>query len=99
MAVTTRSIVHSTVGLATQGGLVLVSLVCCALQFWAGRRIGRRYNDAITAGQALGQKNTVFIIWLGYTFFTPVTAVIGGFYSIWHNIVNTRQLYRANHRH
>lgn len=97
MAVTTRSIVHSTVGLATQGGLVLVSLVCCALQFWAGRRIGRRYNDAITAGQALGQKNTVFIIWLGYTFFTPVTAVIGGFYSIWHNLVNTWQLYRHDH--
>ncbi|MDE7160263.1 MAG: bile acid:sodium symporter [Muribaculaceae bacterium] len=98
MTVTTRSIVHSTVGLATQGGLVGVSLVCCALQFWLGRKIGRRYGDAITAGQALGQKNTVFIIWLGYTFFTPVTAVIGGFYSIWHNLVNTWQLYRHDHR-
>ncbi len=99
LTMTTRSFVHSHVGAATQLGLVLVSLVCCLLQFWLGRRIGRRYDDAITAGQALGQKNTVFIIWLGYTFFTPVTAVIGGFYSIWHNIVNTRQLYRANHRH
>lgn len=99
MAVTTRSIVHSTVGPATQGGLVAVSLVCCAIQFWLGRRIGRHYDDAITAGQALGQKNTVFVIWLGYTFFTPVTAVIGGFYSIWHNLVNTWQLYRHDHPH
>lgn len=98
LSMTTRSIVHSTVGLGTQLGLVVVSLICCALQFWLGRSIGMRYNDMITAGQALGQKNTVFIIWLGYTFFTPVTAVIGGFYSIWHNLVNTWQLRRANHR-
>lgn len=92
-AVTTRSIVHSPVAVSTQLWLVVVSLVCCALQFLVGRKIGARYADRITAGQALGQKNTVLAIWLGYTFFTPVTAVVGGFYSIWHNIVNSRQLY------
>ena len=48
-------------------------------------------------GQALGQKNTVFAIWFAYTFMTPVTAIAGGFYSVWHNIVNTWQLYRKNH--
>ncbi len=96
LSMTTRSIVHSTVSLGTQLGLVVVSLVCCALQFRLGRRIGLHYDDMITAGQALGQKNTVFIIWLGYTFFTPVTAVIGGFYSIWHNLVNTVQLKRMH---
>lgn len=94
LAVTTRSIVHSTVTLSTQLWLVAVSLLCCALQFRLGHIIGSRYGDRITAGQALGQKNTVFAIWMGYTFFTPITAVAGGFYSIWHNIVNSRQLYR-----
>lgn len=64
-------------------------------QFYFGRRIGRRYGDTITAGQSLGQKNTVLAIWMGYTFFTPVTAIAGGFYSIWHNLVNSYQLYRA----
>jgi BASS family bile acid:Na+ symporter len=49
----------------------------------------------ITAGQALGQKNTVFAIWMAYTFMTPETAIIGGFYSIWHNIYNSRQLRRS----
>ena len=48
----------------------------------------------LTAGQALGQKNTVFAIWMGYTFMDPVTSVAGGFYSIWHNCFNTWQLYR-----
>ena len=54
---------------------------------------GRRMRK-ITAGQSLGQKNIVFAIWLGYTFFAPETAIIGGFYSIWHNIYNSWQLRR-----
>ncbi|MDD6943968.1 MAG: transporter, partial [Muribaculaceae bacterium] len=62
-----------------------------------GRKIGDRYNDTITAGQAFGQKNTVLAIWMGYTFFTPITSIVGGFYSIWHNIVNSYQLYRHEH--
>lgn len=94
LAVTARSIAHSTVPLSVQAWLMAVSLACCAFQFWAGRKIGGIYDDKISAGQALGQKNTVFAIWLGYTFFTPVTSIAGGFYSIWHNVVNSWQLYR-----
>ena len=45
-------------------------------------------------GKPLGQKNTVFAIWMGYTFMTPVTSVAGGFYSVWHNIYNSYQLYQ-----
>lgn len=48
----------------------------------------------VTAGQALGQKNTIFSIWMAYTFMTPETAIIGGLYSIWHNVYNSFQLYR-----
>lgn len=51
-----------------------------------------------TAGQSLGQKNTVFAIWLGYTFMTPETAIVGGLYSIWHNLFNSWQLYRHEHQ-
>lgn len=51
-------------------------------------------NREITAGQSLGQKNTVFGIWMGYTFLDPVTSLAGGFYSIWHNLYNTWQLRR-----
>ncbi len=50
----------------------------------------------VTAGQSLGQKNTVFAIWMGYTFMTPETAIVGGLYSIWHNLYNSWQLYRNN---
>ncbi len=94
--VTTRYIVHSNVSVLTQLWLVAISLISCLLQFYLGRKIGAAYNDKMTSGQSLGQKNTVLAIWLGYTFFSPITSVVGGFYSIWHNIVNSYQLYVHN---
>lgn len=87
IAVTIRSIVHSSISVWYMVGLAAVSALCCALQFHYGRKIGAHYDDTVTAGQALGQKNTVFAIWMGYTFFDPVTAIVGGFYSVCHNLV------------
>ncbi|MCQ2116019.1 MAG: transporter, partial [Bacteroidales bacterium] len=91
---TTRSLVHSGTTLPILTAMGLATLLTCILQFALGKKIGARYNHKITAGQALGQKNTVFAIWMGYTFMEPVTAVAGGFYSIWHNCFNSWQLYR-----
>lgn len=87
--VTVRSIADSTVGVGYLAGLALISLVCCIVQFALGRRIG-----GITAGQAFGQKNTVFAIWLGLVFLNPLTSVVGGFYSVWHNVINSWQLHK-----
>lgn len=98
IAMTARAIAHSQVSLFVMAGIAIVSLVCCLLQFGVGHFVGAKYADKTTAGQALGQKNTVFAIWFAYTFLTPVTAIAGGFYSIWHNVVNTWQLYRSNHK-
>ena len=92
IAMTTRAIAHSSLPFVVMVGIAAVALVCCLLQFYVGRRIGRRYGEVVAGGQALGQKNTVFAIWFAYTFLTPVTAIAGGFYSLWHNLVNTRQL-------
>lgn len=94
----TRAIVKSGVGLLTLVGIALVSLACCIFQFWAGRIIGKRCGSRIEASQALGQKNTVFGIWMGYTFWNPLVSVAGGFYTIWHNVHNTRQLYKKGHK-
>ena len=114
IAVTTKSIVQSDMKFGLIMAMSAVSLICCAFQFFIGRYIGGRYRPRrtvsadveergkevrkVTAGQSIGQKNTVFAIWLAYTFMTPETAIVGGLYSIWHNIYNSWQLYRANHR-
>lgn len=90
----TRAIVQSGSSWSILGGIALASLITCAMQFWAGKKIGAAYGCKISAGQALGQKNTVFGIWMGYTFLDPVVSVSGGFYSLWHNCFNSWQLYR-----
>ncbi len=94
IAVTVKAIVHSHVPMTGMIGMVVASSMCCMFQFYVGKLIGKRYGRCVEGGQALGQKNTVFIIWMGYTFLSPVTAVAGGLYSVWHNVYNSYQLYR-----
>ena len=74
------------------GGIYDRNTACRAA---AGKETDRRFATKVTSGQAIGQKNTVFIIWVAYTFMAPETAIIGGLYSIWHNIYNAWQLRRA----
>ena len=92
MVLATRALLTSGLSLWAVSGIVAVSLICCAFQFFTGRRIG-----AQTAGQALGQKNTGFLIWLGYNYLTPVTSVAGGLYAVWQNLYNSWELYRKEH--
>lgn len=97
MSLATRSLVSSRIAWWVAVLIGVISLACCIFQFWLGRRIARGYGNSerITAGQALGQKNTGFIIWLGFTYMTPVSSVAGGLYAIWHNLVNSWELYQA----
>ena len=94
IAVTCKALAHSHESMWNVGGIAVVTLVACLFQFSFGKWIGSHYGKKMEAGQALGQKNTVFIIWLGYTFLSPITAAAGGYYSVWHNLVNSWQLYK-----
>ena len=68
--------------------------VICVVQFIAGRRIGRRYGDAVAGGQSLGQKNTVLAIWMAQSFMNPLSSIAPTAYIVWQNIVNSYQIYR-----
>jgi BASS family bile acid:Na+ symporter len=92
MVLATRAMLLSQLGAWTIVLIVLVSLAACALQFFVGRHLVRK--DPVTPGQALGQKNTGFLIWLGYTYLTPVTSVAGGLYAVWQNLFNSWELQR-----
>ena len=103
----TKALLGSGISIWAAIMICVVSLLCTLIQFVLGRRIGRRTcvdeseaikkSDSITAGQAFGQKNNGFLIWLGYTWMTPVTSVAGGLYSIWQNLVNSWELYEQRH--
>lgn len=84
-------------GLLPQLAIAASSLIACAIQFSFGRWMGRHLSqytqdEVISATQGLGQKNTIFSIWCGYTFMDPLSSIAGGFYSIWHNVYNSYQL-------
>ena len=88
----THALVHTDASLSVLFGIGLAALITCTAQFALGRRVGLRIGEPIAPAQALGQKNTVFAIWAGYTFFDPVSSIAGGFYSIFHNVWNSYQL-------
>lgn len=94
MVLATRALLLSGLPAGAVALVVAVSLAACALQFFTGKHLSRDREDRITAGQGLGQKNTGFLIWLGYTYMTPVTAVAGGLYAIWQNLFNSWEIHK-----
>ena len=93
MGETLRNILHATVSGWVLALLLIVPLLVCLIQFSIGKAVGRHYGDSISAGQALGQKNTIVGIWLTLTFLNPLAAVAPGAYVVWQNLVNGWQLW------
>ena len=93
MGETLRNILHATVSGWILALLLFVPLLVCLIQFCIGKAVGRHYGDSISAGQALGQKNTIVGIWLTLTFLNPLAAVAPGAYVVWQNLVNGWQLW------
>ena len=91
MGQTARSLINSDMSawLVALGGLFT-----CVVQFLVGKRIGSAYNDRISAGQALGQKNTVLAIWMASTYLHPLATIAPGSYVLWQNIINSYQLWK-----
>ena len=78
--------------LATLGMIALVSLVIAVLNFGIGVWLGHplRWRES---GQALGQKNLSFTIWVALTFVNPLVAMGPMFYIIYHHIYNSWLIY------
>ena len=96
MVLATRAMVLSHLGVLTIVLIVLVSMAACFLQYFVGHRLKK--GDTVTPGQSLGQKNTGLMIWLGYSYLTPVTSVAGGLYAIWQNLFNSWELWKKEHK-
>lgn len=77
--------------------LVVGALVVCLLQFKVGRAIGKRFGDAVSGGQSLGQKNTVLAVWIAMAYMNPIASIAPAAYIAWQNIVNSWQLVRHSH--
>ena len=94
MAQTLRIIAQDASHPMVEVAIAFAALAVCAVKFALGKIIGGHYNDRISGGQALGQKNTVFAIWMALTYLNPISAVGPGAYVLWQNSVNSWQLWK-----
>ena len=90
---TVHNIMEAKVGGWTLALLVILPLFITLIQFSIGKWVGGFYGERVSAGQALGQKNTIVGIWLTVTFLNPVAAVAPGAYVLWQNLVNSWQIW------
>lgn len=79
--------------------IAMLGLVLCIVQFAVGRWIGHYFGTTNEAGQALGQKNTAFAIWIAYTYLNPLASVGPGCYILWQNGINAVEIYVHEKRH
>lgn len=73
--------------------LGLLAGVMCGAQFLIGRRIGRRFGDAVAGAQSLAQKNTVLAVWMAANYLNPISSIAPAAYVAWQNTVNSLQIY------
>ena len=89
-------IVHQeNVNVVEEWWMAALALVICIFQFGLGRRIGRRYGDAVSGGQGLGQKNTILAIWMAQVYLNPLSSIAPASYVLWQNIINSYQLWKT----
>ena len=93
-AQTLNSLLESTADVMTEILIAFAALVACCIQFFLGKTIGSVYDDRISGGQALGQKNTILAIWMAHTYLNPLSSVGPGSYVLWQNIINSWQLWK-----
>ena len=98
MIVTGTNILHAEASVTFLGMIALLGLVLCIIQFAVGRFIGHFFGRAQEAGQALGQKNTAFAIWLGITYLNPLSSVGPGCYILWQNIINSFEIWQERQK-
>lgn len=92
---TVKNIIHAEASIVLLSAIALLGLLLCIIQFAVGRFIGHYFSRAQEAGQALGQKNTAFAIWLGITYLNPLSSVGPGCYILWQNIINSFEIWQA----
>jgi len=79
--------------------LALGGLLSCLLQFGLGKWLSKRYlKESITAGQALGQKNTSLAIWMSLTYLNPIASIAPASYVVWQNSLNSIQIWLYDKR-
>ena len=95
---TVKNIVHAESSPAFLVAIAGLGLLLCLVQFAVGRYVGHFFHRTQEAGQALGQKNTNFAIWIAYTYLHPLSSVGPGCYILWQNVINSIEIWEHDRK-
>jgi len=95
---TVKNIVHADASGAFLVAIAGLGLLLCLVQFAVGRYVGHFFGRTQESGQALGQKNTNFAIWIAYTYLHPLSSVGPGCYILWQNVINSIEIWEHDRR-
>ena len=94
MGRTTIFILEADASLLVEVELALVALVLCIVQFRVGKLLGKYTGDVVGTTQSVGQKNTIFAIWLSLNFLNPIASIAPTAYIVWQNLINSWQMWK-----
>lgn len=94
MGRTTVFIIEADASILVEVELAMVALVLCIAQFRAGKLLGKYTGDVVGTTQSVGQKNTIFAIWLSLNFLTPIASIAPTAYIVWQNLINSWQMWK-----
>ncbi len=72
--------------------MFIISGILCFINFGLGYILGGK-KFARESSQSLGQKNTMFAVWVGLTFLNPISVIAPVAYIIFQNIYNASQIF------
>ncbi|MCX6966917.1 MAG: hypothetical protein NTZ46_03900 [Verrucomicrobia bacterium] len=84
---------HAGGGILQIAQIALLAWILCIVNFVLGWKLGGEAFARETS-QSLGQKNTLFTIWISLTYVNPLVALGPTFYVLCHNSYNAWQLAR-----
>jgi len=90
---TVKNIINAHAPLTFLIAIAAIALILCIAQFAIGRYIGHFFGTTIESGQALGQKNTAFAVWIAYTYLSPLSVAGPGCYILWQNAINSLEIW------
>lgn len=76
----------ATIGLVTVTGIILHNLSGLTSGYWVAKWLGYDHKTCKTVAIEVGMQNSGLAVALAMKYFTPLSALPGAIFSVWHNI-------------
>lgn len=83
---------HANLTLINALALLTAAVAVCIVHFGLGRVVGSFFNEKVNAGQAFGQRNMIFCIYVALTYTDPISSIVATLHMLVQNFYNSYQI-------